>query len=167
MGNTENWYEERVEAYVDGELAGGELRMFEARLELDPDLRASVTSARELQSALGALPRYRCPPDMAAKVARITDTEPRRWPLRVAAAIAAAGLALGLSLGEWPGSSPEPHVAAVPEEIPADELAEAREELALALAYLDKAGAAAGREVGSQWIKPVERTLAAVEGSAG
>lgn len=158
------WFEERVEAYVDGELTGGELRLFESRLALDERLARSVADARELNSALAELPHYRCPPDLAAKVARITDTEPRRWRWRTAAAVGAVALAATLTLDSW---RPAREPALAVREPAAEELAAAREELAVALAYLDKAGAAAGREVGSQYVRPLERSLAVAEGSAG
>ena len=145
----DKWYDERVEAWLDDELSTGEARLFEARLAVDPTLTRAVDQAREIQAALTDLPHYRCPTDLSRKVAHIAGARRNhagRW-LGLAAAACVGLLALGVLL------QPETQAPS------AREVHAARQELALALGYLDKAGSSAGRQVGERWINGVLRPV--------
>lgn len=151
----DKWFDERIEPYLDGVLPEAERRLFEAHLKLDPVLAAELSRARRISGALAALPRLKCPSDVRRRVLEITAARPftaRRWAWAGAAA-ALAAIALTVALRTPPDRGPS-----------AAELAQARAEVALALAYLDRAGRLAGREVGDQWvsggiIKPVSAGL--------
>lgn len=151
----DKWFDQRIEPYLDGALPQAERRLFEARLELDPVLAAELDRARRIGGALAAMPRLKCPSDVRRRVFEITATRPfaaRRWAWAGAAA-ALAAVALAVALRTPPQRGPS-----------AAELAQARAEVAVALAYLDRAGRLAGREVGDQWvsggiIRPVSEGL--------
>ncbi len=151
----DKWFDDRIEAFVDRSLPDNERRLFEARLELDPALRVEVARARRLERTLAATPRLRCPSDVRRRVFEMTSARrprPGRWAWAAAGAMGLAVAVLVAVKGPLNGS-PSPA-----------ELAQARADMALALAYLDRAGRVAGREVGGQWvtggiIKPVSAGL--------
>ncbi len=159
VGTVDRWFDERVEAYLDGELPEREERMFEAQLAIDPALAKALDRAMEVSASLAAMPRYRCPTDLASRVDRITDLRPRAGaPRRRWASLAVAACACALVGGLWLGAPDAPTG-------PTDaELAAARADLALALSYLDKAGNTATREIGQQVVSegligPVEKSM--------
>ena len=143
----EGWFDDRVEAYVDGELPSNERNLFEARLAMDETLARAVKRARKLSATLAEMPAFECPDDLARSVLQMTRTQsPLRqwgWPAGVALA-AVLALAVGVT-------------RLMPTVAPADEpdaatLAQARADVALALAYLDRAGQVTARAVGEQVV---------------
>lgn len=136
------WYDQRVEAFIDGELPDNESRLFAARLEIDPELKLAVDQALVLQDSLQSMPQYRCPPRVTHQVMSAIGEQRRSWtwirPVGWAAGAAFAALmAIAINLGGL----------LEPAQPSADELAQARLELGIALAYLDRAGTLAGRQV--------------------
>lgn len=158
----ERWYDERVEAYLDDELADNERRLFEARLALDDELARAVRRARRLSVELAQMPSLECPKGLSRRVYQMTRSGPRLpttgWILGGALSGAVAlALALGadryLQRSDPPLAAPDTSLAAIDgAEIDAAELARARADVALALAYLDRAGQIAAREVGQQVV---------------
>ncbi len=139
----DKWFDERIEPYLDGVLPEAERRLFEARLELDGVLAGEVSRARRISGTLAAMPRLKCPSDVRRRVFEITATRPivpGRW-VWAGATAALAAVVLAVALRTPPERGPT-----------AAELAQARAEVAVALAYLDRAGRLAGREVGDQWV---------------
>ncbi|MEM9305145.1 MAG: hypothetical protein AAGE01_23750 [Pseudomonadota bacterium] len=163
----DKWFDNRIEAYVDGDLPDNELRMFEARMAHDPALEAAVDRAVSVLDGLGEVPRYACPVDMAERVERITTGRPqRRKVARPLFGLAAAASACAVAVALWlnaPGTVTDADVALAASPTEA-ELAAARSELALALSYLDKAGDLATREISEQvvgggLIEPIRQSV--------
>ena len=155
------WYEERVEAFVDGELPDNQARMFAARLKLDKVLKQSVEAAIALQGALSAIPSRKCPGSVSRNVFAETGTTwhlnwNRNWNWAAAASAAVFAIAVSLSLlSPRHGDPMEPTAA---------ELAQARQDLAVAMAYLGHASTIASREVSRQilnegFVRPVSKGL--------
>ena len=155
------WYEGRVEAFVDGELPDNEARMFTARLKVDRVLKQSVEAAIALQGALSAIPARKCPGSVSRNVFAETGTTwqlswNRDWNWAVAASTAVFAIAVSLSLLSPRNSDPMEPTAA--------ELAQARQDLAVAMAYLGHASSIASREVSRQilnegFVRPVSAGL--------
>ncbi|MEM9531290.1 MAG: hypothetical protein AAGA23_10245 [Pseudomonadota bacterium] len=151
------WFNERIEPWLDGDLAGGEAALFEARLADDKTLRREVQRARALRQELAALPGLKAPRNLSRKVLEMTGAEPRvpLWGWATGAAMAAS-LALVVTLS--PTLFPDATVdtgglaenTAPGLELSDEELARATAELRLALGYLDRAGEVAARQVGAQ-----------------
>lgn len=67
--NPHAWMDERLEAYVDGDLAPAEARRMEALLaESDADWEAELFLATRIRAGLQALPQPACPPAVAQVV---------------------------------------------------------------------------------------------------
>ncbi|MEM9595594.1 MAG: hypothetical protein AAGD06_15085 [Acidobacteriota bacterium] len=175
-----------LEAYLDGDLEGEAAREFEARLRIDRDLAEELELARAVQSGLRALPRQSCPaPVTRAVLAQTVDAPVPFWrslpkrllapaPLAAAAFAAAATLALTVSL-RMPLSTPTPAALDVPalgtaavqgpaDQPTAEDIAQAEEDVKLALAYLGQLGRKAGDSVRRDLIEerlvaPVRRTF--------
>lgn len=79
MGKTtDNFEDELLSAYVDGELTADERAIVEARLESDPAARELVAELRGLSSTLRSLPRERNDEDVrSAVMAQIGDSKVR------------------------------------------------------------------------------------------
>lgn len=153
----ERWYDHRVEAFVDGELPDNERRLFEARMAHDEALAQAVRRARRLRTELHRLPSLDCPDDLSKRVFQMTGSRSRvpamGWALGGALG-AAMVLALALGGGRYFESSDRVPATELASELDMDaaELAQARADVALALAYLDRAGQVAAREVGQQVV---------------
>lgn len=146
-----SWYEERVEAFVDNDLPPKEARAFRNQLKQDADLKAQVTAAHALRARLRATSGLRCPPNVKSAVMEETRSTGGAYIKWLTPAAAALTLALMLA---WP----------IDESPSSQELADARAELELALAYLDRAGKRAALDVGEQVlregiIRPVQAGL--------
>ena len=135
-----SWYEDRIEAFVDNDLPAKEALAFRDQLKQDADLRAKVTAAHALRSRLRASSGLRCPPHVKSAV--MAQTKDTRGAFFQWLAPAAAALTVILVLA-WP----------VDQSPSSQELAEARADLELALAYLDQAGKRAALNVGEQVLR--------------
>ena len=142
MEKPQNWFDQRVEAYIDGELDASERSLFVSRLKLDESLRREVEQARLIQGTLRDMPSLQCPSDVRKRVLEMTGSRPRgfAWGWAGAAcAVLVAAIAFGLM-----------RPPAGPSEL---ELAQARADMETAMAYLSRAGQMAGRQAGQQWIE--------------
>lgn len=106
--------QERVTAYVDGQLSATEVAQFEAELQADTILQAEVEALRQLKIGLRALPRQRVPRNFTLNPAEYGKPAPaydaQFYPvLRTATALAAIMflLVVTLSLLNFGGSSEE------------------------------------------------------------
>lgn len=131
--------DERLEAYADGELPAGESAKVARHLEACPACRAELELAGRIRAELGSLSAPACPAPLAEELTGIPA--PRRgWmPAAGLGALAASLLAVAvLWTGGERATEPSPR-----------ELAQARQDLELALGYIGKAGRMAGRDVGA------------------
>ncbi len=67
--------DERLSAYLDGELSAPEQAQLEARLVVDAPLRQLVDELRAVRQQLEVLPEYKLGPDFAAKVLARTEQQ--------------------------------------------------------------------------------------------
>ncbi len=95
--------QERLSAYLDGEMGGEDRQAFELELQSNPALAELAADWAQTEDALQGL----VPMPSAAHMQRLASTraraEPRPYWLQVAAAVAlvAFGAAGGFGLGEW------------------------------------------------------------------
>ncbi|MFK7957222.1 MAG: hypothetical protein AB8B96_14090 [Lysobacterales bacterium] len=173
-----NWFDERIELWLDGELQGSEAALFEARLASDPLLEREVARATTLTSRLADLPSLKAPSAIQRSVMEMTGAgwslpSLPAWGWSLGGACAAA-LVLLVTVG--PGNpvlenSDFPETVAVveqasglpgelPSELPSEMvLAKARADLALALSYIDQAGDMAARQLGARAGEVTARSL--------
>ncbi|NNE34816.1 MAG: hypothetical protein HKN13_06250 [Rhodothermales bacterium] len=84
-----NWYDERVEAFVDGDLSRADDIRFRERLSSSKELQQDVEQARFLAAVLRSSPVESCPPEISQRVLAIArrdaGAEERvdRGPLRL------------------------------------------------------------------------------------
>ena len=170
MNEHENDWELQLNQLLDGELEGEALQALQRAAAKDPELERAVRQAHELQQLMGALPAESAPDslrqklaaiperdELAADVARLNEQRPRaglRW--RWLSALAVVPLVFVLLVQQSGPTAPSDA-----------ELAQAREDLALALAYLDKATRVTERElsytIGAAMRDPIEeRTLRSI-----
>ena len=155
-----NWFDERIEAWLDGELSGSEAALFESRLATDPRLEREVDRAMNLSAQLKELPSLAPPSSLTRGVMEMTGSGfslPRlalpAWGWSLGGACAAA-LALMVTLGPVWQRGAEADLQPT-----AQELAKARADLALALGYVDQAGDMAARQLGTQAGAVTARSL--------
>jgi len=149
----EAWFEERIEAFIDGELPSTEAVRFEQRLQTDSGLARSVAQARELGQLLH---QVQCPRAPAAIKSKVLDDTGTHWFNHHSAGWAvatAATLALVVSVA-WRGQTDlsPPATDTTELQLTAREIARGRQDLAVALAYLDQATVHASRKVSSTWV---------------
>ncbi len=92
-----SWDDERLSAYLDGELSAPEQAQLEARLVVDPELRQLVDELRAVRQQLEILPEYRLQSTFAEQVLRRAEQEMLLSPVAREAAsdsIAAATTAM-------------------------------------------------------------------------
>ena len=104
-------FDERLSAYLDGELPPQERDEVEARLRRQPELSSALDQVRELGDGIRQLPTYSLSPDFADRVlaqaqrvgpsASAHPSPPRRGWLIVAAAALTATAALVLAMVAW------------------------------------------------------------------
>lgn len=145
-------FNEMIEPYLDGDLDADSLALFEAELAGNSDLQHQLDLAMDLQGRLAELPRYRMPERAIDAITQQTEQRRPSWitGLAVAASVLFSVLLL-LQFGpsiDTPSGELVENSAGVSDE----ELREAREQLGVALAYLDRAGDVVGQEVGNIWV---------------
>ncbi len=77
-----DWLDERVEAYVDGELSEADVLRFEAALKDSPDLRAAVATARRIREVMASMPLPPCPKPVVSEVLRLASQSRRSLSMR-------------------------------------------------------------------------------------
>lgn len=167
-----DWLDERVEAYVDGELSGADLERFEAALTESADLRASVATARRIREVMASMPVPKCPEPAVSEVLRLAADSRRSLPMRdryiealrprrrlvrafaVAAVVATVAISGSLFLRDVG---------------PQDEVKQGLADVKLALAYVGEAGRQAGDIVRIEVmdegvVTPIRRAVSHVTG---
>ena len=155
MNEYDEKWEEQINALLDGELSTADADLLKAEASDDRDLARAIIEAYQLQKAMDEI-RVERAPDSLRKRLRSIPRQQRPAPMfrilqpRWVMALAAVPLVL-VSVSLMKPDTPS-----------ADELAKARQEMAIAFAYLDRAGVITGREIESK----VGQTMAdAVTGS--
>lgn len=148
------WYDERVEAYVDGELSDEERMLFSQRLAVDPSLRAQVAFAEQVSLSLTAIPQPKAPDSLVAKLDAISSRPrpavaniiPLRRTLGIAASVLAVALAglLGVSNLSTRATQPTDLQASANADYSQPEVDRAMREVKYALAVVSEAGRHAG-----------------------
>jgi anti-sigma factor RsiW len=142
MKEYEDKWEDRINALMDGELSAADAELLKAQASDDQELARAIIEAYQLQQAMDSI-RVERAPDSLRKRLRAIPREHRPTPVfsllqpRWAMALAAIPLAIvivSLMRPDTPSAS---------------EIAKARQEMAIAFAYLDKAGVITGREIES------------------
>jgi len=150
----ENW-EQRINALLDGELDKADADELKTAATDNRDLARAIVEAYQLQQAMDDIPVERAPASLGRRL-RAIPREQRpaagiklfqpRWVMSLAV-VPLAIIAVSLMQPDTPSDA---------------EVARARQELAIAFAYLDKAGAITGQRIEST----VSNTMAdAVTGS--
>ncbi|HSL82580.1 MAG TPA: zf-HC2 domain-containing protein, partial [Thermoanaerobaculia bacterium] len=168
---------DRIDPYLDDDLAQVETAGVEAHLEGCPDCRSELAAARSLRAALReGLPMLSCPPEVSAEVLRVAREEARagrpagdtpalrlaerlrrlfaagalRPALAAAAVVAllvAAPLLYRAVTGPEPGRTGAEVATGGEADYSPEEIARAEEEARLVLAYVASVGRDAGRTV--------------------
>jgi len=142
MNEYDEKWEKQINALLDGELSADDAELLKAKAADDHELARAIIEAYQLQQAMDQVRVERAPGSLTKRLNAI-PREHRSWPVfsllqpRWAMALAAVPLviiAVSLMRPDAPSAS---------------EIAQARHELAIAFAYLDKAGAITGREIES------------------
>ncbi|MDE2737383.1 MAG: zf-HC2 domain-containing protein [Gemmatimonadota bacterium] len=147
-----SWTQERIEAYIDGELTSVEQDRLETHAATCAACAAELEDARRLVGALRDLPALTCPDAVSQALQdRIHQTRQDRWrtaarrwykPLAAAAVLA---LIAGYHLFD-----PEP----VPPAFSPKEVAQARRQVEWTLAYLSDLNGRMGTTVRDDVIQP-------------
>jgi anti-sigma factor RsiW len=142
MNEYDEKWEDRINALLDGELSAEDADLLKAEATDDRQLARAIVEAYQLQQAMDEI-KVECAPDSLRKRLRAIPRQHRRTPVfslfqpRWAMSLAAIPLvviAVSLMRPDTPSAS---------------EIAQARQEMAIAFAYLDKAGVITGREIES------------------
>jgi len=160
-------WEEQINALLDGELDDAGAGRLKAAAGEDHQLSQAIIEAYQLQRALANIPTERAPDSLRRKLAAIPALEARRgarqqkpgggwwqqsWQVpRWAAAMAAIPLVLVAvnQTTDWLG----------PKEPSAAEIAQAQQELAVALSYLGKVSRRTGLEIGDTVNHEMHKTV--------
>jgi len=142
MNEYENKWEDRINALMDGELSATEAELLKAEAADDHDLARAIIEAYQLQQLMDAVHVERAPDSLRKRLRAIPREHrsvPRfslfqpRWALALAV-IPLVVIVVSLMRPDTPSAS---------------EIAQARQDIALAFAYIDKAKVITGREIES------------------
>ena len=142
MNKYDEQWEDRINALLDGELSVADADLLKAEASDDRDLARAIVEAYQLQQAMEAIHVERAPASLGKRL-RAIPREHRRRPAfnlfqpRWAMALAAIPLVL-ISVSLMQPDTPSEA-----------DITQARQEVAIAFAYLDKAGVITGREIES------------------
>jgi anti-sigma factor RsiW len=142
MNEYDDKWEDRINALLDGELNDTDAEALKAEATDDRDLARAIIEAYQLQQAMDAVRVERAPTSLRKRL-RAVPSEQRnksyikifqpRWAMALAA-IPLAIITVNLMQPDTPSD---------------EEIAKARQELAIAFAYLDRAAIITGREIES------------------
>lgn len=167
------WIDERLEAYLDGDLPDDEQAAVEQHLAADPSWEAEARLARQVRDALQALPQPTCPD----RVTRTVLAEARRrqratrldrlrtwveevWLSLWQPALAMSVLLLLIASALLLGPPPQPASSVAEQE----DVQQALDEVRWTLAYLSEVSQQAGSSVrdevlGRHVVTPVHRAV--------
>lgn len=141
---TLNMTEERINALLDGELDNEQAEQLKQEAMSDQELARSIIEAYQLQRAMEGIRVERAPASLRRKLRRIPREQRPAYlqPAWVTAFAVVPLLIVAIALMQ-PGEMQ-------PREPTAAEVAQARQELAVAFAYIDRVSARAGNEIQSE-----------------
>ena len=138
MNEYDEKWEERINALLDGELSATDADLLKAKASDNHDLAQAIIEAYQLQQAMDAIHVERAPDSLRKRLRAVPrQQKPKfrllqpRWALALAA-IPLVVISLSLMRPDTPSAS---------------ELAQARHDIAIAFAYLDKATKRTSREI--------------------
>lgn len=142
MNKYDEKWEEQINALLDGELSSGDIDLLKAEATDDRDLARAIIEAYQLQKEMDAIRVERAPDSLRKRLRaiprqhqtkRVFNIFQPRWAMAFAV-IPLVFVAVSLMQPSTPS---------------AQEIEQARHDLAIAFAYLDKAGQFTGREIES------------------
>jgi len=140
MNEYDDKWEQQINALLDGELDKTAAEKLKSAATDDRDLARAVIEAYQLQQALEGLPVERAPASLTRRLQAIPlkqrSAQRARW-FKPGWAVAVATIPLAIIVLSM----------MQPDRPSASEIAKARQQLALAFAYIDKAGVITGREI--------------------
>lgn len=142
MNEYDDKWEAQINALLDGELSDGDAEVLKAQATDDRDLARAIIEAYQLQKAMNSVRLERAPDSLRKRLRAIPrENRPSRTftflqPRWVMAAAVVPLVLVVTSLMQ-------------PDTPSAEEIEKARQDLALAFAYLDRAGQFTGREIES------------------
>ena len=138
MNEYDEKWEDQINALLDGELSASDADLLKAEASDDRDLARAIVEAYQLQQAMDSVHVERAPASLTKRLRAIPrQQKPKfrlfqpRW-VTALATIPLVIIAISLMRPDTPSAS---------------EIAQARQELAIAFAYLDRAGTITGREI--------------------
>lgn len=142
MNKYDEKWEERINALLDGDLSNEDAEMLKAEASDDRELARAIIEAYQLQKAMDTIHVERAPDSLRKKLKAIPRQQRPAFSFnllqpRWVTALAAVPLVM-ISVSLMQPDTPS-----------AAEIAKARQDLALAFTYLDKAGQFTGREIES------------------
>ena len=142
MNEYDEKWEDRINALLDGELSTDEADLLKAKASDDHNLAQAIIEAYQLQQAMDAVHVERAPDSLRKRLSSIPRQQRStskfsffqpRWAMALAA-IPLVLITFSLMQPKTPTDA---------------EIAQARQDLVIAFAYLDKAGRFTGREIES------------------
>jgi anti-sigma factor RsiW len=140
MNEYDEKWEDRINALIDGELSPSDAELLKAQASDDRELARAIIEAYQLQQAMDAIRVERAPDSLRKRLRAIPRTHRSgpvfsllqpRWAMALAA-IPLVIITVSLMRPDTPSAS---------------EIAQARQDMALAFAYLDKAGVITGHQI--------------------
>jgi len=142
MNEHDDKWEDQINALLDGELSADDADLLKAQASDDRVLARAIVEAYQLHQAMDQVKVERAPDSLTKRLnaiprehrsAPVFSLFQPRWAMALAA-VPLVVIAVSLMRPDTPSAS---------------EIAQARQDLAIAFAYLDKAGAITGREIES------------------
>ena len=141
MNEYDEKWEDRINALLDGELSAEDADLLKAEATDDRQLARAIVEAYQLQQAMDEIKVERAPDSLRKRLKAVPRQHRRagfsffqpRWAMALAA-VPLVVITISLMQPDTPSES---------------EIAQARQEMAIAFAYLDKAGVITGREIES------------------
>ena len=142
MNKYDEKWEDQINALLDGELSGADAELLKAEATDDRELARAIIEAYQLQQAMDTVSVERAPHSLRKRL-RAIPAEQRPKPVfrlfqprrvMALASIPLVIIAVSLMQPDTPSEA---------------EIAQARQDMAIAFAYLDKAGMMTGREIES------------------
>jgi anti-sigma factor RsiW len=140
MNEYDEKWEDKINALLDGELSADDADLLKAEASDDRDLARAIVEAYQLQQAMDSVHVERAPASLTKRLHAIPRQQKPKFSLlqprwvTAFAVIPLVVIAVSLMRPDTPSAS---------------DIAQARQEMAMAFAYLDRAGVITGREIES------------------
>ena len=138
MNEYDETWEDKINALLDGELSATDADSLKAEAADDRDLARAIVEAYQLQQAMDSVHVERAPASLTKRLRAIPRQQKPKFSLlqprwvTALAVIPLVVIAVSLMRPDTPSAS---------------DIAQARQEMAMAFAYLDRAGVITGREI--------------------